>query len=99
MMASVVIASLSLAAPSTGQEPHPGAPAFSLTGGVGNSLGWLGVQGERHLAEGRFSIFAGVGYAPPFDEPPAISGTIAVAGGGRAFLGGRKHRLFVEGSI
>lgn len=99
VVASLMMSSLCLAVPCPGAETSSSAPLFSLTGGVGNSLGWFGVQGERYLRAGRFSIFGGVGYASNLDEPPDISGTIAVAGGGRAFFGGRKHRLFVEGSI
>jgi hypothetical protein len=102
MVASVMLIWLCfVAAPSAPAESTSSVPRLSLTGGVGNSLGWFGVQGEHYLREGRFSIFAGVGYATNFEEPsaPDISGTVAVAGGSRAFFGGRKHRLFVEGSI
>jgi hypothetical protein len=100
VVVSVVIGSLCSGVPSTAAETNAtGAPMFSLAGGVGNSLGWLGVQGERHVREGRFSIFAGVGYGSTFDESPNASGTAAVAAGGRAFFGGRTHRFFVEGSV
>ena len=40
------------------------APAYSVAGGAGNALGWYGMQGERYMRDGRFSVFAGVGYAP-----------------------------------
>jgi len=96
--ASLAIGLLCIA-PCARAEPSLSPPKFSVTGGVGNSLGWFGVQAEPYFGDGRFSIFGGLGYAPPLDEPESASGTIAVAGGGRVFFGGRLYRLFIEGSI
>lgn len=72
---------------------------FSVTGGVGNALGWVGVQGERYLRDGRLSVFVGVGYAPAFSDDPNLPTGIAAAAGCRAYFGGAKHRVFLEGSI
>jgi hypothetical protein len=66
---------------------------------VGNALGWVGVQGERYLRDGRLSLFVGVGYAPAFDEDPNMPTGIAAAAGCRAYFGGGKHRVFLEGSV
>ena len=99
--AVVVIGALSLRGiPCRAAEPTPGAaPSFSLTGGVGNALGWYGAQAERYVADGRASFFGGLGYAYSPDKPPDVSGAIAGAGGCRAFFGGRKHRFYIEGSV
>ncbi len=102
LTACAIVSALCLGVPCVAAEAGPGAPVFSVVGGVGNSLGWCGVLGERYLRDGRFSVFAGLGYAPMFEEsqpPPDTSGTLAAAGGGRAFFGGRKHRVFVETSV
>lgn len=79
------------------------APAFSterivsLTAGIGNSMGWFGVQGERYLADERLSIFVGLGYAPRLERGDRTGPSFAA--GVRSFTAGRRHRAFVEGSV
>jgi hypothetical protein len=52
-------------------------PVVSVTVGVGNALGWTGLQAERYLAEGRASAFAGLGYVigsgPDGELPTGVS--------------------------
>ena len=71
--------------------------SVTVTVGVGQSMGWLGVQGERYLQSARFSVFGAVGYLPE-SEPGDTSG-FAFAGGMRAFTSGAKHRGFLELSV
>ena len=73
-----------------------GQRRYTATAGVGNSMGWFGVQGERYLADERISIFAGIGWLPSFD--PGDPDGPAFAAGIRSFTSGHKHRLFFEGS-
>jgi len=68
----------------------------TLTGGVGNSMGWYGVQAERYFAGERLSGFLGLGYTPSTDG--SDSGP-TFAAGLRGFTGGFKHRGFLELSV
>jgi hypothetical protein len=77
--------------------PAPLARAATVTGGVGNAMGWLGVQGERYLHRERLSLFAGIGYLPE-GESGDTSG-VAFAGGLRVFTTKPRHRAFLEGSV
>ena len=95
LVALGLIASTPCAAQSP--PPNPTAPAVAtLTGGVGNALGWFGAQGERYFAHGRLSVFVGAGYTPALDDfdPSGLT----VAAGLRGYTGGRKHRAFLEAS-
>ena len=69
-------------------------PRVTLLGGLGNSLGWFGIQGEAYFVTGRFSTFAGLGYTPDLEEndPTGLTG----AAGVRGYTGGVRHRAFVE---
>ncbi len=69
-------------------------PRATLLGGLGNALGWLGVQGEAYFATGRLSTFAGLGYTP--DVEPGDPSGLTGATGLRGYTGGRRHRAFVE---
>jgi hypothetical protein len=73
-----------------------GERRYTATAGVGNSMGWFGVQGERYLLDERLSIFAGLGWAPSLD--PGDGAGPAFAAGLRSFTSGARHRLFVEAS-
>lgn len=73
-----------------------GQRRYTATAGVGNSMGWFGVQGERYLLDERLSIFAGLGWAPSVD--PGKRDRPAFAAGIRSFTSGIKHRLFMEAS-
>jgi hypothetical protein len=68
----------------------------TVTGGMGNSMGWYGVQGERYFAGERLSGFLGLGYTPSTDG--SDSGP-TFASGVRGFTGGFKHRGFLELSV
>jgi hypothetical protein len=70
------------------------ARQWTFAAGLGNSLGWFGLQGERHVSQNRLSVFVGLGYTPAIDagEPSGLT----VAAGGRAFSSGTRHRGFLE---
>ena len=75
----------------------PPARVATLLGGVGNAMGWLGVQGERYVGTGRLALFAGLGYVVGVQERQATG--VAVAAGVRAYTQGIRHRGFLELSI
>ena len=76
--------------------PAPASPRATVLGGLGNSVGWVGAQVEGYFAEGRASVFGGLGYTPEVDR--SWSG-ITVAAGLRVFTRAKKHRLFLEASV
>jgi hypothetical protein len=76
------------------QTGAPGARNVTLLAGVGNAMGWYGLQAERYFRD-RFSVFAGLGYTPAYYGTSGI----ATAGGARLFTGGDKHRGFLEASV
>lgn len=76
--------------------PAAGPPLFTLLGGIGNSTGGLGFEGQYYLGGGRFSLFAGVGYWPGDPDSDRYPSGVAGAGGARVFTSGRKHRGFLE---
>jgi hypothetical protein len=71
-------------------------PVVTLTGGVGNAMGWFGIQAERYFMQGRVSAFGGLGYTPSLQtyDPSGVT----VAAGLRGYTAGRKHRGFAEAS-
>lgn len=77
--------------------PAPRPRAFTLLAGVGNAMGWFGLQGERYLGHEVFSVFGGLGYTPAVDAGDASG--VTVAAGGRLYTPGRKHRGFLEVSV
>jgi hypothetical protein len=91
---------VSLAGTAAAQEgpgrPFPSERLVSLTAGVGNSMGWFGMQGERYFLDERLSVFVGLGYTPRLDQGDPTGPTFAA--GLRSFTSGLKHRFFVEGS-
>jgi hypothetical protein len=81
----------------TQTAPVPVAePLVTLTAGLGNAMGWLGVQAERYFVHGRVSAFGGLGYTPSVDvyDPEGIT----LAAGVRGYTAGLKHRGFAEAS-
>jgi len=72
------------------QEPRP---VVTLSGGLGNVVGLLGVGPEYYLAGSRVSVAGGLGYWP--EEHLCNQGTFAGAAALRGFIGGR-HRGFLE---
>lgn len=86
------------------QEPEEapsawGPPAWTLTCGLGNAMGWVGCQGERYLKQRRLSLFVGVGSVPDDPDDENLPSGTGWAGGMRYYTGGVKHRAFLEGSI
>ena len=69
-------------------------PVATITGGIGNAMGWFGAQGESYFAHGRLSAFGGLGYTPRVDAFDPSGLTVAV--GMRGYTGGRKNRGFAE---
>ena len=65
----------------------------TVTAGLGNTMGWLGVQGERYFAHERLSAFLGLGYTPVRDSGDPSGPTFAA--GFRGFTPGVKHRGFL----
>lgn len=65
----------------------PAARFATLTAGIGNAVGWIGLQGERYLAGGRLSAFVGAGYTRSIDAgdpsgPSFAAGIRGVSRGG-----------------
>ena len=89
---------LGLAGVAAAQEPggFPGERMVTVTAGVGNAMGWFGVQGERYFLDERISIVAGLGYTPHMERGEPDGPTFAA--GLRSFTSGVKHRLFLEAS-
>ncbi len=81
-------------APPAATVVAPSPPRATLLGGLGNSLGWFGIQGEAYFVTGRLSTFAGLGYTPDLEgnDPTGLTG----AAGVRGYTGGVRHRAFVE---
>jgi hypothetical protein len=69
----------------------------TVTAGIGNTMGWLGLQGERYFARERLSAFLGLGYTPSLDQGDASGLTFAA--GVRGFTTGVKHRGFLALSV
>ena len=65
----------------------------TVTAGIGNTMGWLGAQGERYFAHERLSAFVGLGYTPVRDSGDPSGPTFAA--GLRGFTPGVKHRGFL----
>jgi hypothetical protein len=74
-----------------------GPRTVTAVAGIGNAMGWFGLQVERYFARERFSAFAGLGYTLADVEGDPSGATFAV--GARGFTGGLKHRGFLELSI
>jgi hypothetical protein len=84
------------AAQATDAAPAP-LRIVTITAGIGNSMGWFGLQGERYFARDRLSAFLGAGYTPSIDEGDPSGATFAA--GIRGFTAGLKHRGFLEASV
>ena len=80
-------------APLRGQEADTPRRIATVTAGIGNTMGWLGLQGERYFAQERLSVFLGLGYTPSIDEGDPSGATFAF--GVRGFTPGVKHRGFL----
>jgi hypothetical protein len=76
-----------------GQEATAPQRIATVTAGIGNTMGWLGVQGERYFAHERLSAFLGLGYTPSIDQGDPSGPTFAF--GVRGFTTGVKHRGFL----
>jgi hypothetical protein len=88
----------SLAAPLAAQRADPGtARSATVVAGLGNSMGWLGLQGEKYLRNDRVSLFGGIGYTPEIDWGDATG--VTVAAGVRGYTPGVRHRGFLELSV
>jgi hypothetical protein len=100
-LARTLLLAAALAAPApavaqaaVGEIPEP---LVTVTAGVGNAMGWFGVQAERYFVHGRLSVFGGLGYTPSVDafDPEGIT----LAAGVRGYTAGLKHRGFAEASL
>lgn len=80
-----------------GQEVPMPPRIATVTAGLGNTMGWLGIQGERYFARERLSAFLGLGYTPAIDQGDPSGATFAL--GVRGFTTGRKHRGFLALSV
>jgi hypothetical protein len=99
MRSTVAVAVLLLlgGAPLRGQEVTAPARVVTVTAGVGNTMGWLGLQGERYFADDRLSAFLGLGYTPSIDEGDPSGATFAL--GVRGYTRRVKHRGFLALSL
>lgn len=93
LVATPAVASAQTADVASAPRPR----AFTLLGGFGNAMGWLGLQGEKYLGHEVFSVFGGLGYTPAVNAGDASG--VTVAAGGRLYTPGRKHRGFLELSV
>lgn len=91
---AVVVLLLATCAAAASAQSAPAPRVVSVLGGVGNTMGWLGLQGERYLANERVSLVVGAGYTPAIDAGDASGLTFAA--GVRGFTPGARHRGFVE---
>jgi hypothetical protein len=98
--AVLILLSVGLPSALSGQAVADSAQAplriATITAGIGNAMGWFGLQGERYFSGDRLSAFLGVGYTPKIDEPDPSG--ITFAAGFRGFTPGIKHRGFLEAS-
>lgn len=79
------------------QEASDPRRTATVTAGIGNTMGWLGLQAERYFAQERLSAFVGLGYTPSLDQGDASGVTFAL--GCRGFTTGAKHRGFLAVSV
>jgi hypothetical protein len=80
-----------------GQDTAAPRRIATVTAGIGNTMGWLGLQGERYFAHERLSAFVGAGYTPSIDPGDPSGPTFAL--GVRGFTTGVKHRGFLALSV
>jgi hypothetical protein len=96
----LLVAATSILGGARGEAAERTAPTVSMTGGLGNSTGGLGLQGEYYFAQGRASLFLGAGYWPSSqDGARRHPGSAAGALGGRVFTSGFTHRALLEASV
>jgi hypothetical protein len=88
---------LSLAGQESAEAPGVSKRVATLTAGLGNAMGWLGLQAERYFARERLSAFLGVGYTPSIERGDPSGPTFAA--GVRGFTAGFKHRGFLALSV
>ena len=99
-LARTLLLAATLAAPAPAVAQAAGReirePVVTVTAGVGNAMGWFGVQAERYFSHGRLSAFGGLGYMPRVDafDPEGVT----LAAGVRGYTAGLKHRGFAEAS-
>ena len=93
----VVLLLLESPAALMGQEATAPRRIATVTAGIGNTMGWLGLQGERYFANDRLSAFLGLGYTPIIDQGDPSGLTFAV--GVRGYTSGVKHRGFLALSV
>lgn len=71
-------------------------PFVSLTAGVGNAFGGVGLRGEVLVAQGRIGLLAGGGILPgSYDLDSPILGAVSL----RYYVGRERHRLFADASL
>jgi hypothetical protein len=97
LAAVVVLLLLGSPAALRGQAASDPRRIATVTAGIGNTMGWLGVQGERYFARERLSAFLGLGYTPAIDQGDPSG--LAFALGVRGFTAGVKHRGFLALSV
>jgi hypothetical protein len=69
-------------------------PIASLTAGVGNAFGGVGLRGEVFVARGRMSVLAGAGILPGDYNRSHLAGAASL----RWYAGRWQHRLFMDAS-
>ena len=95
-MRSLFLTVLVLLLPPAVDGQKPDARTASVTGGIGNVMGWFGLQAERYVTDERISGFVGLGYTPSVDG--SASGP-TFAAGIRGFTRGATNRGFLSLSI
>jgi hypothetical protein len=97
VMVILIFGSPSIAAQESAEAPRVPKRVATLTAGVGNAMGWFGLQAERYLARERLSAFLGAGYTPSLDPGDPSGPTFAA--GVRGYTVGFKHRGFLAFSV
>jgi hypothetical protein len=105
MVTALAAVSVLVTFPAASQEPGLGTgtraraqePHVTVTAGLGNALGGLGIGLEHSWLQGRLSGAVGLGYWPEVSLCPR--GTAATAAAVRGFVGRHRHRAFLETSV
>src|SRR3954471_23295979 len=97
MLLMLLLGPLSAAAQDSAATQRIPRRVATVTAGVGNVMGWLGLHGEKYFAGERLSGFVGLGYTPPIDTGDPSGPTFSV--GLRAFTPGISHRGFLALSV
>lgn len=67
VVASLIACQALAVSSAVAQEADRDLRRFTVTAGLGNPMGWVGVQGETYFSRERLSGFLGLGYTPELE--------------------------------